>query len=367
MSVILLSACVEPFTPEITDYENLLVVEGMISNEARPYTVKLSKSTNVNLPKKEPFTGVEVTILDDVGNSEILTEVKDGIYETSPDGIEGIAGRKYKIKLKTPEDKMYESEFQQLKETVGVDSLYVQTEFQYFPDTEYPHEGYRFFIDTHTDADEKTYFLWQMIESYEYNSDYRIYYYYDHALLNYPKPDSLFTCWQTRAVNGIFSYKTVSNSENIIQFPLNFVSAETRKLKIKYTLLLKQYSVSKEAYNFWSSLQEINSQNGELYTQQPYQIRGNVFNVDDPDETVLGFFAVAGADTRRIFVEAIQPKYVDARCTPDSEEVGWLLRFGSISIVYLTYSDAGVLGVVSDACVDCRLKGGTLEKPIFFE
>ena len=37
-------SCVEPFYPEIEAYENILVVDGSITDENRPYLVKLSRS-----------------------------------------------------------------------------------------------------------------------------------------------------------------------------------------------------------------------------------------------------------------------------------------------------------------------------------
>ncbi|MCP4178357.1 MAG: DUF4249 family protein, partial [bacterium] len=66
------SSCIEKYNPQFNNYENLLVVEGMISNNPGPYIVKLSSSTSVTNPVKTNISGAIITIFDNEGNSEIL-------------------------------------------------------------------------------------------------------------------------------------------------------------------------------------------------------------------------------------------------------------------------------------------------------
>jgi len=66
--------------------------------------------------------------------------------------------------------------------------------------------------------------------------------------------------------------------------------------------LVKQLSINQEAYKFWKSLGEVNTETGSLLSKQPYQIRSNVKNINDGDEPVLGYFVVAGMAKKRIYV-----------------------------------------------------------------
>ena len=93
----------------------------------------------------------------------------------------------------------------------------------------------------------------------------------------------------------------------IDRYALHYINTQTRQLSVRYSLLVKQYTIGKEAYVFWNGLEEQNSDQESLYTSQPYQINGNVKNIDNNTEPVLGYFLVAGVSEKRIFVD--RPKY----------------------------------------------------------
>lgn len=44
------NACRDEFMPDVDKYDNLLVVDGMITNEPGPYKIKISRTSNVNKP-----------------------------------------------------------------------------------------------------------------------------------------------------------------------------------------------------------------------------------------------------------------------------------------------------------------------------
>ena len=116
LSVILLliffsfASCIKEFIPHSEKYDNMLVVEGAITDRLGPYTVKLSMSGDVKEQSYyKPYLGCTVEIMDNVGNAEILTEISQGTYVTDSLGIQGVPGRKYKVKISTPDGKLYES------------------------------------------------------------------------------------------------------------------------------------------------------------------------------------------------------------------------------------------------------------------
>ena len=160
---------------------------------------------------------------------------------------------------------------------------------------------------------------------------------------------------------------SVSSSNPIIEFPLTFVSKDTKKLSIGYSIQLRQYCINEETYNYWNALEDMNNQSGNLYSQQPYQLTGNLKNINNSEEIVLGFFIVAGVDSKRIFAEPrLQTNNYITNCAVDAILLGNLLRFNGAGIFYVTEDENGTLGVVSTGCVDCTLKGGVTEKPDFW-
>ncbi|OQX97291.1 MAG: hypothetical protein B6I20_12970, partial [Bacteroidetes bacterium 4572_117] len=143
--VVFLQACVEKYNPQINDYKNLPVVEGTITNEPGPYIIKLSQSSMVYDPKYIPIPGANIIISDNYDFEETLTETEPGVYSTSPTGIIGEIGKKYRITI-TVNGKTYQSEYEKLEEPIEIDSIYTKIETRETREGQL--EGLQFYIDT---------------------------------------------------------------------------------------------------------------------------------------------------------------------------------------------------------------------------
>jgi hypothetical protein len=146
------------------------------------------------------------------------------------------------------------------------------------------------------------------------------------------------------------------------------VDTETRRLSVKYSLLVHQYTIDADAWSFYDQIRNLMVDAGSLYTKQPYQITGNIISQDDPREPVLGYFLVAGADEKRIFVTRPTKVYfyfpvceliTDLRSLFGMPKYEWP--------IYVTENAAGARGYASDPCFDCTLNNGVLEQPDFWE
>ena len=135
---------------------------------------------------------------------------------------------------------------------------------------------------------------------------------------------------------------------------------------------IKQMTISENAYTFWNSVKEQNSDLDNLYARQPYQIIGNVTNDLAPDEPVLGYFLVAGVSQKRIFVDKpLQANYFHYDICELMES-----DFANVADIYhsspnewpifLTTGNEGGIALPNQDCMDCRLSGGTIEKPYFW-
>ena len=90
------SSCEKVIQLELNDSDPVVVVEGDITTEAGPYTIKLTRSKNYFEDNAFPaLTGANVTVTDDQGGSEVLTEIQPGIYELS--SMTGTPGRTYSL------------------------------------------------------------------------------------------------------------------------------------------------------------------------------------------------------------------------------------------------------------------------------
>ena len=109
----LIEGCIEPANIDTPPFTYQLVVDGLITNEPGPYTVKLYKSrplgAGVDLDRLVPEKFAKILLKDDVGNSELFSEISEGVYVTKTDGMCGEIGRSYHIEITLINGKKYES------------------------------------------------------------------------------------------------------------------------------------------------------------------------------------------------------------------------------------------------------------------
>lgn len=366
-------SCKEKYWPELDKYEDILVVDGMITNEPGPYTIKLSLSAPLDSAVIFPFPNCQLVISDNIGNTENLTETEPGVYMTSPDGIQGIVGRKYKLQIVTPEGNNYESALEELRAPIGIDSVYGVIEYRQDEKFAYDLAGYQFYLDTEMAEQDTNYFLWRAEATFHYQSDFTIRWYYDGTLNWFHGPDSLYNCWKSYKIARIFTGSTQSlNIPKIDKYALHYVNTETRQLSIKYSLFVRQFTISETAYEFWNGIEEQNSEQGSLYATQPFQISGNVYNVENTAEPVIGYFMVAGIAEKRIFMER-PPNNIPFHYKVCELDNGDFHSYGQLSMadpvfypIYAIETPGGRRAVPSQECVDCQLKGGTIAKPDFW-
>ncbi len=365
--LVVVYSCEEEYWPEIDNYENLLVVNGSIHTGKGPYKVVLSLSSPVQESAFLPLEGCEVAIQESTGYTETLGEVEPGIYMTSPDGIRGQAGHKYKVTIKTKEGKRYESEYKVIPEPIGIDTIYAELEYKQDIDMSHDLVGYRFILNSNKSASDTNYFFWNLTETYEFTSDFYIDYIYKGYIEKFPNFDSVYRCWKTETVPEIFILNTAELSTSQVKnFPLIYVTTETKKLTIRYSLLVEQFTIDYENYKFWRDINNQITEGGGLFTSQPFQIRGNVKNVTNPDEAVLGYFMVAGISTKRIFVNRPPVDFYYQKCNPITDLRGLGFTKPPDWPIYLTVLPSGKKAYSSEFCFDCTLKGGNLNPPEFW-
>ncbi|MBV6647096.1 MAG: DUF4249 domain-containing protein [Cyclobacteriaceae bacterium] len=194
------------------------------------------------------------------------------------------------------------------------------------------------------------------------------------------RDEQITLCWQNKSTENILVASAEGFEANrISKFPLVFEDNANNEISRQYHLELRQYGLSLEAYRYWLEQQKISEGQGELFDPQPYQLTGNIRNVNDPDEIVIGYFDVHQAVTRSLFLdlndlESFQSDLL--RClgqdTIEFEFVEAKLKDGFY--IFRTYQPPPPPGgplpplqyvMVLRACADCRLYGNN-EKPPFW-
>lgn len=105
ISLIGFTSCQKVIDIDLNSSAPQIVIEGTITDQPGPYTVKITKTANFSETNIFPaVSGAAVTINDDAGNSETLVETSSGIYTGNV--LQGIPGRKYNLSV-TAEGRNY--------------------------------------------------------------------------------------------------------------------------------------------------------------------------------------------------------------------------------------------------------------------
>ena len=98
-----LIACEKVIDIDLNYTNPRIVVEGYITDQPGPYTVKLTKTANYfDVNEFDNVSGATVTISDGAGNSEALAEQSPGVYEAT--AIQGVSGRTYTLTIDSEDD-----------------------------------------------------------------------------------------------------------------------------------------------------------------------------------------------------------------------------------------------------------------------
>jgi hypothetical protein len=308
--------------------------------------------------------GCTVSIRDDMGHTYMAREsTTPGTYLTDPGSFRGVVGREYTLHINTNNSTIthysYESLPMLMWAVPPIDSLFhekvVIKEKDEFSGAR---EGSQVYLNTIDPLGICKFFRWDYTETWKFRLPYSV-------------PNN--TCWITNNSN-VINIKTTSvlTEDRISHFPLKFISNETDRLSVRYSILVNQYSLNEDEYTYWEKLQNISEEVGSLYDITPSSIPGNIFCVEDPGEQVLGYFSVSAKTSKRIYIDESFLGLINLYSDCPSDTI-----FGTNPIPNLNSS----IWVIEDQlyamppyrivtekkfCADCTVRG-TTTKPGFWE
>jgi hypothetical protein len=360
--LLLLNSCIAKFIPVINEDKELLVVQGLISDQPESDTIKLSKSLPLGQKStSKPQSGWSVNISDDIGNIYSLREVKAGTYITDPANFKGIIGRFYSLHIVSNSNINpihYVSDPMELKPVPGIDSIYyekvvIEQPYEFFPGV----YGCQIYLNTHDPENICKFYRWDFSETW---------------VLRLPFPVVNQICWITENSNNINIKSTAAfNESRIVRFPINYITNVTDRLQTKYSILVNQYSLSEDEYNYWVKIQNVAVQVGGLYDIIPASIQSNISCIENPGEKVLGYFSVSAKSSKRIFIKDNFPGIIDqyTKCVKDTIPYEDPPGLGvSVWILDDEPYHIGPYKVTTDkkGCADCTVRGSNI-KPDYWQ
>lgn len=372
--------CIETYMPENTNSVKSVVVDALITDEKEEQVVILSQSTNLVSPIWEPISRANMVIVDKGNNIFEFNESPQtkGVYEGVISREFLIPGNAFKLSFITQNGKTYESNFEELLECPTVDSIYYEINNNYFPkNTNSQERGIQFYLSVISGKSKSKYYKWELEETYEYHATWPIQKYWYGRWQNKGSNYDYFVCYRTLPILSIFSANTTHHIDSaVIKYPLHFVNNQTQRLYFRYSLLVKQLSITAGAYQFWEGLKSNNLNSGGLYDKQPVTIKSNLVCLSNPNEKVYGYFGVSSIQTKRISINNFAGLIYDFDVFCKAR----LIHEKSLSFIedsppdewpiYVAPIPPGEpLGIyyAEQGCFDCRKIGGSIEVPEFWK
>jgi hypothetical protein len=359
--LLLINSCVVQFIPDINEDQDLLVVEGTITDQLRVNTIKISRSAPLGINNfSKPLKGCKVWISDDLGINNALKETKDGTYVTDSTKFKGAIGRQYTLHIITTPGTTsifnYESSPVEMKPVPPIDSIYYEKKvYVTWPQ---PVEGCQIYLDTHDPANNCKYYRWNYTETWEFHLPYNV---------------TNRICYISDNSDGILIKNTsVLGEDKISRYPIYTITDPVDRLSVKYSILVNQYSLNEDEYHYWESLQNMSDQVGGLYDMIPSPIPSNIYCIENPDEKVLGYFSVSAVSSKRIFIkdnfQSVNDLYF--KCITDTI-IGTGAIPGLNSSVWVIVDNSNLVPpkrYITDiiGCADCRARG-SITKPSFWD
>lgn len=364
--LVLFAGCKEEYYPEVKSAEqSVLVVEGILNSGQGPTSVKLTRTFKLDdSAQLRPEIGAQLTVEGKNGAAFSLVDMNgNGIYVS--DQLSFDPAEQYRLHIRTYNGSEYVSDFISVLKNPPIDSVsWKQND-----------KGVQVYVNTHNPENDTRYYRWEYDETWELLSAY----FTTWKLVN-GKPvkrnvdESVYVCWRNYNSSAILLATTTKLAADVVfELPLLFIPAESDKISVRYSVLVRQYALDKNGYEFYQLMKKNTESLGSIFDAQPSESGGNVHAVADPKEPVIGYVTIAPVQEKRIFItdrdvrdwkfhmncNAIVvvpnnpdsfPKYFNGDFLPYSADEPMITKF------YSAHS----------ACVDCTLRGGSTQRPSFW-
>jgi hypothetical protein len=361
-------SCKKSYNPPAIQVNNkFLVVEGVLVNSIdSPTVIRLSRSVKLtdSTFASSPETGANVSVESNTGENFSLVEKPGGIYISNPLSLN--YSNQYRLKITTTNGNEYMSDYVNVVPTPPIDSITWQQQ-----------NDVTINVNTHDPLNNTKYYRWDFAETWQYTSNYDRTIAESNGLIYYvDSTNQTYNCWSNDISRDILIGSTVALSKDVIsQQPLTTVPQNSEKIGIRYSILVKQYGLTEDAYQYFRILKTNTETLGSIFDAQPTQLSGNIHSVTNPAEIVIGYITASSVRQQRIFINNNQLSNwnwvyngPDCRLTSIDQNPNNFLIYNYPDTSYAPYYfiSPSSIQLSKKVCVDCTLRGGTTNKPTYW-
>lgn len=379
-ALLIFGSCKKLYSPPaVNSGPSELVVEGSINTGADSTIIRLTHTIPLyspagTIPPAE--LNATLTVESDANATYPLTDAGNGYYTSA--GLNLSAANKYRLKITTSDNKAYQSDFVAVKNSPAIDSV------NYIVKS----DGVDIHVNTHDPSNSTRYYRWSFVETWVIHSSFesfvKLYKTPFDTILLRPAADQIYECWPSNESDAILLGSSANLGQDIIsQENLTSIASTSEKISNRYSILVKQYALTSDAFNYWQQLKKNTEQLGTIFAAQPSSLTGNIHCLTNPSETVLGYISAGSVSQVRIFINnrnlpawltiptvtgCIADTLVFKSPAGNNEVRDFLYTEDQIPIAPIVLRPGGpVIGYKAGLpeCVDCTLRG-TNKRPSFW-
>jgi len=186
------------------------------------------------------------------------------------------------------------------------------------------------------------------------------------------------TCWMTKASNVMEVVSTgTMKDDRLVDYPVRSISRYDRAISVRYQLRIKASLISEEAFKYWNNLDKISYDGGDLFRPIPSDVRGNLHNVNKPDEWVIGYISASESLVAELRYDNAREKFYRTSETEKAIVLASQVSDAGQNQNMLFYNGyypyRAIYGAnesapeyymwIKETCLDCRSLGGDNVKP----
>ncbi len=289
----LLSGCVDQIDFESKGATRLLVVDGRINNSSGPHLLKLGITNGINTTSDNittPVEGGQVTIFDNLGSQEDYFETGPGNYLLPGNIVKGIPGVEYFIEITLSNGSKFRSVPESMPQAIEItDSIILEfgkKDFISDVGTLTPRDVINVSINSQIPETANPVFLrWHLEKNYSIT----------------PPGDRYMPCYisELPGLQRIPLFDGSKFSSGILEDFLLHTSELDHSFAERHYFNVIRSTISSSAMNYWEKLDKTANRAGSIFDAPPSPVPGNIYNIDDPEVAVLGFFEAITTDTTR--------------------------------------------------------------------
>ncbi len=369
-------SCTEEIDLQTETFESALVVHASLTNQNIFQKVILSRTFAFEDDGPPPESNAEVTITDDSGVTYEFAESDIAGTYFSSSTFPAIVGRQYTLNITTANGRNYQSAAVTLRAGTEIGQVYTERTVN-----AQNIDGVSIFLDSYDASNNSKYYRFEYEETYKIVSRFSSVQTFNINSNNQIelvfKTDEEVVCYNTVSSNNLALANTSNLGEDrLARFSVRFLDARSPKIGNRYSILVRQFVISREAYNFYETLQNFSGSESLFSQVQPGFIVGNIQSTQSSTENVIGFFDVATVSEKRIFfnfgdifTDGTLPQPFAGGCEvsrPPFLSLFSLIENNAIRY-YFTASDddppefnEGPYYVLPQQCIDCRAFGSNI-------